>query len=122
MTKEEYVAKYINLCSKLCTKPDDYTKSKITKHNKAMRELIALDDELHKDIPLAEKVYAKLLENKNTHVQLISAARCLNTNLNIDSAVKILEFIRKKGDRMDSMDAERALRVWRGEIKTDEPG
>ena len=87
-----------------------------------MREMIRLDDELYKDIDLAEKVYAELLEIEDMYIQLTVAARCLNLNLHVESAMKTLEFICVKGEKMHSMYAERTLKIWRGEIGPNDSG
>jgi hypothetical protein len=118
--KEEYIEQYINLCSMLCKEPEDYTKSRVRGHNKAMRELIALDGELSGNAGLLEKAYFELLEDEDIYVQLTVAARCLNLGFHVDRAAEILEFIREKGDGLYCAYAERVLKVWRGEIRGDE--
>jgi len=121
MTKEEYIAKYIDSFSKLCKKPEDYTRCKVKSHNRAMRELIALEDELSQDVELTEEVFSALLENEDSYIQQNIAGRCLSLNLHIKKSVEILERTSENGDRMSAMGAERTLKIWRGELKPDAP-
>jgi len=121
MTKDEYIKKYISLRSKVCVKPEDYTKSKIKTHNKAVLELISLVNEIRKNNDLSEEVFSVLLDNEDIYIQQSAATDCLNLNLHVIKAIEILERVKKKGDRMAAMGAERTLKVWRGEIKSDKP-
>jgi len=121
MTIETYIARYIDLCSKLCFEPEDYTKSKVKRHNLAKRALIALDNELGKDIDLSEKVYSSLLDSREIGVRLVVGIKCLSLNLLTKEATDTLEQICKDGTRMVAMGAERALKIWRGETNPDEP-
>ena len=122
MTKDEYIEKIICLRSKLCQKPDDYTKSKVKIHNKAVRELIATENELGKDIDLAEQVYAVLIESEDMYIKQCAATACLFLNIHIKKAVKILEHQIKRGEVWEAMSAERQLKIWRGEISHNDPG
>ena len=83
--------------------------------------MIALENELSKDIELAEKVYAELLENDDMYTKLCAAAACLHLNLHIEKSVKILENIVMTGDSMSAISADRNLKIWRGEIGPNDP-
>jgi len=122
MTKEEYIEEIIHLSSQLCQKPDDYTKEKVKVHNKAARKLTALENTLDNDLEMAGEVYAELLDNEDTYIKQRSAAACLHLNLHIKKSVKILEYLRKHGERWETMGAERQLKIWRGEIGPNDPG
>ena len=121
MMKEEYVEKYISLCSMLCKSPDDYNKNKVNNHNKAIRKLITLREELSKNDILSYKVYSILLENADIYIRQSAATECLNLNIHIEKSEQLLEYIIQKGERMASMGAERTLKIWRGEIKPTDP-
>jgi len=118
---KEYIDRYLDLHSKTCRKPGDYEKISLRKHNKAMRELISLYDEINSDRGLAEEVYSELLQNADMDVQLSAAASCLKLNIHIEDATEILERISKTGHSMAATNAVRVLGVWRGEIDPDKP-
>ena len=118
----QYVDQYIRLISMTCLKPEDYTKDKVKTNNKVMPKLKALCDEIDTDIELAGKVYSKLMHNEDRAIQLRAAGVCLKLNLHIEKAVEILERLTKTGNPWYSMPAERALKIWRGEIGPDDPG
>ena len=122
MTKDEYVEKIIYLNSHLCQKPDDYTKEKVAENNKSARKLTKLEKALTKDLEMAEKVYKELMESNNNFTKSNAAAWCLQLNINTDKAIEVFEYLRKYGERWEVMGAERQLKIWRGEIKPDEPG
>jgi len=117
-----YIDKYLDLLFQTCTKPEDYGKISIRKHNKAIVRLNALQEEICKDNDLAEKIFFELLRNHDITVLLNATACCIHFNLHIEEAVKTLEFIIISGDRWNAEWAERTLKIWRGEIGPDDPG
>jgi len=61
------------------------------------------------------------MEIKDFKVQFYAAAHCLELNINTARAEEVLENIIKAGERCAVMDAERNLKIWRGEINPDDP-
>jgi len=120
--KDKYVEKIIELWSKLCQKPDDYTKAKVKINNLAIDELIPLIEELTKDHDLSEKVFEELLENNDPFIRQNAASHCLSLNLHIEKSVKTLKGFLKHGKPWEAMGAERSLKIWRGEIGPNDPG
>lgn len=119
--KEYYIEKYVELCGSLCKVAEDYTRAKVRKHNRAMKQLISMEKELREDVALEKEVYAALLSSGDECVRQTAAGCCLKCNLHIERAVEVLEEIRSKGERMAAMGAEFALGVWRGEIDPRKP-
>ena len=106
----DYINEYIELCSSLCKKPDDYKKkSNIKKHNKAMKRLIALRDMINKDTTVATKVYAELLNIDDTYIRLTVAAQCITINVHVLDAVMILKCFCKNGEPWERFLAEKIL-------------
>ena len=118
---KEYINKYLNLHSQTCSKPEDYDRISVAKHNKAIVKLNAFQDEICKDQDLAEKVFSELLQNEDITVLLGAAACCVNHNILIEDAEKTLEWIVQTGDYWITGIAERVLGVWCGEIDPDKP-
>ena len=107
--------KYIEQCMKLCTKPDDYTRANVKRHNKAMDTLAEYAAELAKTPELAQEVFSQLLTHESSSVRLSSAAKCLKYDLCVESAVEVLMEL-ESGKDMCAFSAEMTLKVWRGEI------
>ncbi|MBP3685778.1 MAG: hypothetical protein J6J21_01975 [Clostridia bacterium] len=118
---EHYIERYRILSSRLCRTEDDYTEAKVAKHNRAMKELNRLIEEINSDRDIALKVYETLLESTDLQVQQMAATDCLIKNMHIDRSVEILKFISKHGDRMSAMGAQRRLKIWKGEIGENDP-
>ena len=116
-----YVDKYIMLCSQLCKTVEDYTNKKVAKHNRAVKKLIKLKEQMYADDELTEKVYKILLSYEDTHVQQSAATDCLRLNIYTYTSVKILKSIIQNGDRMSAMGAERTLLIWEGKLSPDKP-
>ena len=119
---KEYIDKFIALHSNTRWRVEDYGKnSKIStrQHNKAMRNLNMLYDEIHKDLDLAAKVYSELLLNENIDIQQCAAAGCLQLNIYITEAEATLERIIKTGHVMASRGSETILQNWRDKINQD---
>ena len=116
-----YVEKYIELCSLLCKHEADYTKENIKIHNKAMKELNKLIAEISNDIEKAKCMYEVLLSQEDVHIKQLAATDCLNFNIYVKEAVKILKKISTSGNRMASMGAKRTLRIWKGELDPSDP-
>lgn len=122
MKKEEYIERIIHLNSRLCQKPDDYTKEKVKENNKAARKLTALENALVNDIEMAREVYKELMESEDNFTKSNAAAWCLRLKINTDKAIKIFKYQRKHGEPWEVMGAERQLKIWRGKIGPDDPG
>ena len=116
-----YVDKYIMLCSQLCKTVEDYANVKVAKHNRAVKKLIKLKEQMYADDELTEKVYKILLSYEDTHVQQSAATDCLRLNIYTNTSVKILKSIIQNGDRMSAMGAERTLLIWEGKLSPDKP-
>ena len=115
------VDEYIALCSRLCRKPEDYTKEKVAMHNKCMKKLNALKKDMYTDVQLTECVYSVLLNHKDIYVQQSAATDCLTLNIHISKAIGILKWIIQHGDRMSAMGAKRTLLIWEGKIRASDP-
>jgi len=122
MTKEEYVEKIIYLNSQICQKPDDYTKEKVRKNNKAARKLTIIENALQNDIEIAMEVYKELLDNEDKFIKSNAAALCLQLKIHVDKSIEIFEYLEKYGESWEKIGAERQLKIWRGEIEPDDPG
>lgn len=120
MKYSEILNKYVSLLGKIRKSQDDYLKIKTSVHNKAMRQLITLDEELRTDIPMAERIYFTLMENEDEYIQWLAAARCLRLGILVEEALKILDDIIERGDRWMVWHAERTLKIWRGGITPDQ--
>ena len=99
-----------------------HTKRRVKIHNDAVQQFKLLVDEITKDCDLCDSVLAELLQNDDMDIRHSAASLCLKFNIHIVKAEEILEHISKTGHRMASMGAKRALKIWRGEIRPDEPG
>lgn len=117
----KYVEYYIKLDSQLCKKKEDYIKEKVAKHNKAMKKLLALKEQIKADKYIAEQVYCLLLCCNDTHVRQSAATDCLSLNIHIEESLQILKDICKNGDRMAAMGAERTLLIWEGKLNPNSP-
>ena len=116
-----YADEYIVLCSQLCQKAEDYTKEKVAEHNRAMKKLSKLKNDMYKDLRLTESVYSTLLSNEDAYVQQTAATDCLLLNIHVGTSVKILKKVYRCGDRMSAMGAKRTLLIWEGKLSPDEP-
>ena len=116
-----YIEKYVMLCGSLCKVATDYTRAKVKKHNKAMQQLILLEEELSGEIGLAEEVYDSLLNSTDNYVRQSAATDCLRFNIHTERAIAELEYICANGERMAAMGADRILRIWRGELDPSKP-
>ena len=112
---QEYVEKYLEICSALCKNPDDYTKANVKRHNEAMVELQSFVEELVKDREKAEKVFAELMDNEDIAVQASVCGNCLKYDILTEKAEKRLKKI-SRSKNYHSFGAEMTLKVWRGEI------
>lgn len=113
---------YIKYHSRLCNEMEDYySKRKVLVHNKAMRKLIALREEIAADMDAANEVYKLLLSYENMYVQQSAASDCLNLNILVDQSLQILKDRIKNGDRMHSMAAKRVLLIWEGKLDPNSP-
>lgn len=113
---------YIKYHSKLCNKREDYySKKNVLIHNKAMRKLIALREEIAADMDTANEVYKLLLSCENIYVQQSAASDCLKLNIHVDQSLQILKDIIENGDRMQSMAAKRMLLIWEGKLDPNSP-
>ena len=113
--------KYVRLCAQMCKCADDYTKMKIVKNNKAVKERNLLKKQLYTDIDLCKDVYDLLLDNEDLYVRQAAATDCLSLNIHIDKSRQILQSICKHGNRMAAMGAERALLIWEGKLDPKDP-
>ena len=113
---KKYIDTYIAHCQKLCTKPEDYSKSNTRQHNKAMDALEKYAAEWSKTPDLAQNVFAQLLLHESTAVRLNAAAACLKYDICVESAIKVLEAIEVGEDRLSAFSAAMTLSVWRGEL------
>ncbi len=120
-TEEKLIEKYINLCDMMCKEELDYTKEKVKIHNNAMRKMQNLTKGLRSDILLANKVYAVLLQNKDSFIQQSVATECLSLKIHIEASLSILKNISRKGSRMAAMAAKRTLLIWDGKIDPNDP-
>jgi len=106
----KYFDKYIELCLQL----DDYTKEGVKKHNKAMKQLAKLFNEIKENRWLAEELYDRLLSYQDERVRAIASAHCLGMNVHIDKAKKCLENISKTSNEpLSRFSAEMTLRTWK---------
>lgn len=120
-TYDDYVEEYLLLCSRLCKTPADYTAEKVKVHNRAMKSLSSLSDEIVADSEVAESVFAVLLRCDDENVKKTAATTCLHIGVQTEEAVRVLETICQSCNRMAAMGAERVLKIWRGEIAANQP-
>lgn len=121
LTINNCVDEYVLLCSQLCKNEEDYTKEKVSKHNAAMRKLNKLKKNMNTDSQLTESVYSLLLNCEDIYVQQSAATDCLLLKIHIDTSVKILKKVSRSRNRMLSMEAKRALLIWKGKIGPYDP-
>ncbi len=106
----EYMKKYIELCSEL----DDYSKEGVKKHNKAMKKLAKLFHKLEDDKKLAAEVYDNLMIHGDERVRATAAAHSLGLNVNLTKAQKVLkEIMRNSPEPLSRFNAEMTLKVWK---------
>ena len=122
MNYDDFFNKYVSLLGKIYKRESDYLEIKTRVHNRAMRQLIALEEELSRNIPMAEKLYFELMKNEDEYIQWHASASCLSLGILVEESLKILDDIIANGDRWMLWHAERTLKIWRGEIRPDQPG
>lgn len=113
---EEYLKRYTDLCSDLCSQADDYTKAKVKKNNIAMKALSGLFEEVCNNVETAKSLYNKLMDYEDDRVRGTAAIHSLKMNINIKKAEWTLENLAKQSNPISAFGAEMALKVWRGEI------
>ncbi len=121
MTREDAVGRYVELCADLCKAPEDYTPTRVKQHNRTMKEIIKLDEELGHDAELAGQVYLDLMEHEDDYVRQSAATRCLELGIETKKAVKIIKSFRRSRNPMSAGWAERTLKLWRGKIGPNDP-
>ena len=119
--KDIILEKYLALSSKVYKRREDYLKIKASVHNRAMRQLIALDAELSEKASLAEVVYGELLKNEDEYIQWSAAACCLRLGVLTEESLNVLDNIIASGDQWMTFHAKRTLKIWRGEIDPTQP-
>ncbi len=117
----EFFDEYVKYVSQLCKKQEDYTKEKVAKHNKAVKNLLILKKQIKADKIIANEVYDLLLCYDDTNVQQSAATDCLSLNIHIDKSLQILKNVSKNGDTMSSMSAKRTLLIWEGRLNPNSP-
>lgn len=111
---EEYIEKFINLCTILCKKKEDYTKTNILKHNKAMKKLAEIYNKLSNDKNNAEIIYNKLMNTDDENTRAIAASHSLSLNINLDKAQEVLNnIIENNNNPFEKFNAEMTLKVWK---------
>jgi hypothetical protein len=107
---DEYMRKYVELCSDL----DIYTKEGVKKHNKAMKKLAKLFHQLEDDKKLAAEVYDSLMIHVDERVRATAAAHSLGLNVNLTKAQKVLkEIMQNSPEPLSRFNAEMTLKVWK---------
>ena len=107
---EKYKKRYLELCSLL----DEYSKSGVKRHNKAMKELTKLYYEIGNDQALAVELYSELMDCDDERVRSIAASHSLGMNINLDKAQKTLVDISQKSNKsIARFNAEMTLKVWK---------
>ena len=76
---------------------------------------------MNTDSQLTESVYSLLLNCEDIYVQQSAATDCLLLKIHIDASVKILKKVSRSRNRMLSMEAKRALLIWKGKIGPYDP-
>jgi septation ring formation regulator EzrA len=107
---EKYKERYMELCSLL----DEYSKTGVKKHNKAMKELAKLFSEVSNNQEIAEKLYSELMDSDDERVKSIAAAHSLGMNINLTKAQKTLkEISQKSNEPLSRFNAEMTLKTWK---------
>lgn len=107
---ENYKKRYLELCSLL----DDYSKTGVKKHNKAMKELAKLFNEVNNNQGIAERLYSELMDFEDERVKSISAAHSLGMNINLIKAQDTLKYISQKSNEpLSRFNAEMTLKTWK---------
>jgi len=108
--KEEFIEKYVKLCSKL----DDYTEMGVKRHNRAMKELSKLYYLLSEDKHMAEEILIILLDFDDERIKITAATHCLGLNINLTMAEKTLNNISHKSNvPLSRFNAEMILKTWK---------
>jgi hypothetical protein len=108
--KEEFIKKYVKLCSML----DDYNKLGVKRHNRAMNELSKLYYQLNDDKVMAEEILITLLDFEDERIKATAAAHCLGLSINLAKAEKTLKNISQKSkEPLARFSAEMILKTWK---------
>ena len=118
---KQYIDEYVSLCGQMCKSAEDYTNQNVKRHNHAMKDMLRLVDQLHKDTQLLLSVYNELLKHEDMFVKHCAAADCLRFGVHTDQAVKVLKMVCRKGDRMEAFAAKRSLKIWEGKLDPNDP-
>lgn len=111
---DNYINKFIKLCARLCKKKEDYTKTNVFKHNKSMKKLAELYNELSDDKYNAEIIYNTLMNNDDENIRAIAAYHSLSLNINIDKSQEVLKnIIKNTNNPIEKFNAEMTLKAWK---------
>ena len=122
MSVDEYVNAYRLLCSQLMIASDDFDEKNVQRHNRAMQRLIALQESMKEDGINTVEIYARLLNDEDIGVRQNAAIDCLlDLHIHTKQSLKILRWIGRHGDVAQKADVKRALLIWKGKLRPDEP-
>lgn len=88
MTNEQFIDKFIKLCS---FNVDYGSKTSVKKYNKNMKKLAKMEKEISTKLDIAANAYSILLKNNNVIVSTVAAAHCLRLGLLKDEAIEVLK-------------------------------
>ncbi len=113
-----YKEKYLMYCEGLCLKAS--TNIEVQRHNKAMKNLGNLFNELKSDENINKEFLKELLQEGDERTKGLVAAHCLGLECYIAEAKKVLkEQAKNKINKELAFDAEMTLKIWKKEGKLD---
>ena len=101
----EYYEEYVRLCLCLCLSKDYGNKNKVNKHNRAMRQLYHLQQEIRE--AHCDEILQQLLQHEDERVKINAAHLCLQMNVYKEDARVVLQKIKEQSTeptlRFDAM-------------------
>ena len=117
-----FITALLETYNKMCKKPEDYYgASCLTTHDKAVRKLSAIREELENDHSLAKDVYSELLKNEDEYIRVDAAWRCVELGILEKNALSVVNDTIAHGTHSNAFLAKIVLRIWRGEIEPNKP-
>lgn len=115
--KEDIINQYIKQFITLCRKTGNYdNKIGVVRHNRAVKQLEKLHEEVKENKEMAEKIYNKLMNQEEESVRVTAASYCLAMNIKTEKAEEVLKEIIQKGKSpVERLEAKMTIKIWNDE-------
>ena len=116
-----YVNRIVKLHSGTSRTMITKTSAEHRRHNRCVKEIYRIFDELYDEYELACQVYGTLMKSDDPDIRQRAATSCLIIGILVEEAVPILEWCVENQDSLHAWGAKRRLMIFRGQIPEDSP-